>query len=55
MIQAIVIVTATAVLGSLTIPLSMIALARFGLFPPITLQIFGRTRYFAPRSSLLRP
>ena len=49
MLEALLAIIAIGVIGSLTVPLTMLALARFGYFEPIEFSLFGRHWQFAPR------
>jgi hypothetical protein len=48
MIDAILVIVVTAILGSLLVPVLVLALARIGLFPPVTITFWRSQVVFAP-------
>jgi hypothetical protein len=48
MVDAIITIFLIAILGSLTVPVTMLALARLGYFEPIIFEVRGKTVRFAP-------
>jgi hypothetical protein len=50
--EAIFTIFLVAVLGSLTVPATMLVLARIGYFEPIRFDLFGRTWSFAPKMGI---
>jgi hypothetical protein len=52
MISAIFGIVITAAIGSLTVPVMMLALARLGYFEPIRFHAFGHAWNFSPKKPL---
>ena len=52
MLSAILGIILVAVVGSLSVPILMLTLARFGYFEPIRFFALGRSWNFAPKSAL---
>lgn len=50
MVKVIAEIFVMAILGSLSVPITLLALARFGLFHQIDFKLFGRKWHIAPRS-----
>lgn len=54
MVSALLTIVLVAVIAAFPAPIIMLVLARFGLFPPITIKIAGKTLSFAPPQPLGR-
>lgn len=52
MLEAIFSVFLIAILGSLTVPVTMLGLAHIGYFEPIEFSLFGRDWRFAPKNKI---